>query len=60
MRGRVKFKGTLNGLGERCGNANLTTLLPILLLKEPYASMFRTGVSVDALKGPDQGFADAG
>ena len=39
------IQGTLNGLGERCGNANLCTLLPNLLLKEPFASMFETGVS---------------
>ena len=39
------IQGTLNGLGERCGNANLCTLLPNLLLKEPFASLFETGVS---------------
>lgn len=49
--GARQIQGTLNGLGERCGNANLTTLLPILLLKEPYARKFQTGVSVNALKG---------
>ena len=26
-------QGTLNGLGERCGNANLITLIPTLMLK---------------------------
>ena len=46
-----QIQGTLNGLGERCGNANLTTLIPTLLLKEPYASGFKTGVSPAALKG---------
>ncbi len=49
--GARQIQGTLNGLGERCGNANLTALIPILLLKEPYASRFETGVSKDALKG---------
>ena len=44
-----QVQGTLNGLGERCGNANLTTLIPTLLLKEPYASLFETGVSREAL-----------
>ena len=39
-----QIQGTLNGLGERCGNANLCSLLPTLLLKEPYASQFETGV----------------
>ncbi|MDO8884498.1 MAG: citramalate synthase [Pseudotabrizicola sp.] len=44
-----QVQGTLNGLGERCGNANLVTLIPTLLLKEPYASRFETGVSQKAL-----------
>ena len=40
-----QIQGTLNGLGERCGNANLVTLIPTLLLKEPYKSLLKTGVS---------------
>jgi 2-isopropylmalate synthase len=46
-----QIQGTLNGLGERCGNANLTTLIPTLLLKEPYASRYTTGVTLQALTG---------
>ena len=46
-----QVQGTLNGLGERCGNADLTSLIPTLLLKEPYAGRFETGVSRDALAG---------
>ncbi len=49
--GARQIQGTLNGLGERCGNANLTTLIPTLLLKEPYASRFETGVTREALTG---------
>jgi len=49
--GARQIQGTLNGLGERCGNANLTALIPTLLLKEPYASLFDIGVSADALAG---------
>jgi len=49
--GARQIQGTLNGLGERCGNANLTSLIPTLLLKEPFASRFETGVSPDALHG---------
>ena len=45
------IQGTLNGLGERCGNANLTSLIPTLLLKEPYAGRFETGVSPHSLTG---------
>ncbi len=49
--GARQIQGTLNGLGERCGNANLTTLIPTLLLKEPYASRFEIGVSLETLSG---------
>lgn len=34
--GCVMVQGTINGLGERCGNASLTSLLPILVLKLRY------------------------
>ncbi len=44
-----QVQGTLNGLGERCGNANLVSLIPSLLLKEPYASRFETGIDAAAL-----------
>jgi len=49
--GARQIQGTLNGLGERCGNASLTTLIPTLLLKDPYASRFETGVTPSALAG---------
>ena len=46
VRGGVRqIQGTLNGLGERCGNANLCSLIPSLMLKEPFASQFETGIS---------------
>ena len=47
--GARQIQGTLNGLGERCGNANLCALLPSLLLKEPYAAQFEIGVSREQL-----------
>src|SRR5258707_9793419 len=47
--GARQIQGTLNGLGERCGNANLCSLLPNLMLKEPFASQFETGISRDNL-----------
>ncbi len=50
LSGARQIQGTLNGLGERCGNANLTAIIPTLLLKEPFKSRFETGVSVDALQ----------
>ena len=48
--GARQIQGTINGIGERCGNANLISLLPTLALKEPYRSRYRTGVSEDALR----------
>jgi 2-isopropylmalate synthase len=44
-----QIQGTLNGLGERCGNMNLVSLIPTLVLKEPYASAYETGVSKEKL-----------
>lgn len=49
--GARQVQGTLNGLGERCGNANLTSLIPTLVLKPHYQSRFDTGVSDEALLG---------
>lgn len=49
--GARQIQGTLNGLGERCGNANLTSLIPTLLLKPPYAARFAIGVTKDKLAG---------
>lgn len=46
-----QIQGTLNGLGERCGNANLITLIPILMLKEPYRSRYTTAIAPEALAG---------
>jgi len=47
--GARQLQGTLNGLGERCGNANLCSVIPNLLLKEPYASQFETGITHEQL-----------
>ena len=44
-----QIQGTLNGLGERCGNANLTSIIPTLLLKSEFANRFETGVTSERL-----------
>jgi 2-isopropylmalate synthase len=44
--GARHVQGTLNGLGERCGNADLIALLPTLVLKMGY----ETGVGVEGLR----------
>ena len=55
--GARMVQGTVNGYGERCGNANLTTILPALQLKMGYsvvpderlASLAETAHFVDEL-----------
>ena len=42
-----QIQGTLNGIGERCGNANLVTLIPTLLLKPEFAGRYETGIDAD-------------
>jgi len=44
-----QIQGALNGLGERCGNANLTSLIPTLLLKREFADRFETRVTPERL-----------
>jgi 2-isopropylmalate synthase len=45
-----QIQGALNGLGERCGNANLSSLIPTLVLKPEYAGVFTTGITPERLK----------
>ena len=47
--GARQIQGTLNGLGERCGNANLVSIIPTLKLKPDFAKNFDIGVSDEAL-----------
>jgi 2-isopropylmalate synthase len=47
--GARQIQGALNGLGERCGNANLASIIPTLLLKSEFADRFETGVTPDRL-----------
>jgi 2-isopropylmalate synthase len=49
--GARQIQGTLNGLGERCGNANLVSIIPTLKLKPEFAGRFEIGVSAEKLKG---------
>jgi len=45
-----QIQGTLNGLGERCGNANLITIIPTLVLKPHFADRFETGIDATRLQ----------
>src|SRR3984957_2825330 len=42
--GARQIQGTLNGLGERCGNANLVSIIPTLKLKAEFSQHFDIGV----------------
>ena len=44
--GARQIQGTLNGLGERCGNANLVSLIPTLMLKTD----FKVGITEAGLR----------
>jgi len=48
--GARQIQGTLNGLGERCGNANLVSLIPTLKMKPEFAEKFEIAVSEEKLK----------
>ena len=49
--GARQVQGTINGIGERCGNADLVTIIPTLALKPHYAERFETGIAHDKLRG---------
>ena len=44
-----QIQGTLNGIGERCGNANLVSIIPTLVLKPHFAERFETGIDAERL-----------
>jgi 2-isopropylmalate synthase len=43
--GARQVQGTMNGYGERCGNANLTTIVPALQLKLGYECLAREALA---------------
>ena len=47
--GARQIQGTLNGIGERCGNANLVALIPTLALKEVYSDTYELGITHEKL-----------
>jgi len=44
------IQGTINGLGERCGNANLMTLIPTFFLKKYFVSKFELQIKPENIK----------
>ncbi len=49
LAGVRQVQGTLNGIGERCGNADLIAIIPTLVLKPLYADRFETGIGEQGL-----------
>tara|TARA_Y100001970_G_scaffold256199_1_gene333661 strand:+ start:2079 stop:3680 length:1602 start_codon:yes stop_codon:yes gene_type:complete len=45
LAGARQIQGTINGLGERCGNANLMSIIPTIHLKENYNKNFTTNIN---------------
>jgi 2-isopropylmalate synthase len=48
--GARQIQGTLNGIGERCGNANLVSLIGTLSTKPRYSEKYETGIDAARLK----------
>ena len=44
-----QLQGTINGLGERCGNANLMSLIPTLSLKKSFSDKYEINIKKDKL-----------
>ena len=45
-----QIQGTINGLGERCGNANLVSIIPSLILKKHFNERFDVNIDKTKLK----------
>ena len=49
-----QIQGTINGLGERCGNANLMSLIPSLFLKKILVKNLNLNIKIENLKNLTQ------
>ena len=47
-------QGTINGLGERCGNANLMSLIPTFYLKKDFSEKFEINIKPNNIKNLTQ------
>jgi len=50
LAGARQVQGTINGLGERCGNANLISLIPTIVLKKLFADKFEIKINENKIK----------
>ena len=49
LAGARQIQGTINGLGERCGNANLMSVIPTLFLKKTFSEKFEINIKKEKL-----------
>ncbi len=49
LAGARQIQGTINGLGERCGNANLMSIIPTLFLKKVFYENFELNIKRENL-----------
>jgi len=54
LAGVRQVQGTINGLGERCGNANLMSLIPTFFLKKDFSNKFETNIKSRDIKNLTQ------
>ena len=49
LAGARQIQGTINGLGERCGNANIMSIIPTLFLKKTFSDKFELNIKKEKL-----------
>ena len=49
LAGARQVQGTINGLGERCGNANLMSIIPTLFLKKDFSEKYDLNIKEEKL-----------
>ena len=49
-----QVQGTINGLGERCGNANLMSVIPSIYLKEEFSKKFEINIKQNNIENLTQ------
>jgi len=54
LSGARHIQGTINGLGERCGNANLMSLIPTFFLKKDFYEKFELNIKKNNVKNLTQ------
>ena len=50
LSGVRQIQGTINGLGERCGNANLMSIIPTIHLKDNFSKLYSTNIKSENIK----------